>query len=267
MPGFFLVLFLALPSLAIAGWMIHDLGRRLRQAEAAAARAQNQSEGRGRCLGLLAQDLQGPGLALLGHAATLPGPEAAAIDAEARRVLRYADDVAEYLAAETGPRQLDPAPLPLGPLLAEAVATVAAQLGPGRRAWRVAPAFADLTLTADRRALQGALLQVMGRAARMTREGDQIDLRPVLAEDSVAIVVEDDGAGLPAADLSIGAPDGTRGLGHGLAVARALLEAHGGALRLEALPGVGARAWLTLPRKLLVTAEPPQADAGALQAV
>jgi signal transduction histidine kinase len=44
-------------------------------------------------------------------------------------------------------------------------------------------------------------------------------------------------------------PDGTRGLGFGLATARSLMEAHGGSLRLEALPGVGARAWLLLPRE------------------
>ena len=46
-------------------------------------------------------------------------------------------------------------------------------------------------------------------------------------------------------------PGGT-GLGLGLALARSLLEAHGGALRLEAVPGVGTRAWLTLPRDRLV---------------
>lgn len=60
---------------------------------------------------------------------------------------------------------------------------------------------------------------------------------------------------LGAEDLACGQAteaDRTRGLGFGLAVARSLLEAHGGALRLEALPGVGARAWLTLPRECVV---------------
>jgi signal transduction histidine kinase len=134
------------------------------------------------------------------------------------------------------------------------VAATAAQLGPGRRQFRLAPDFAGLTLHADRRALRGALLQMLTRAARLTQEGDWIDLRPVLTPDSLAIVIEDEGAGLPAEDLAPGAADGTRGLGFGLATARALLEAHGGSLRLEAVPGVGARAWLTLPRDRLLVA-------------
>ena len=36
--------------------------------------------------------------------------------------------------------------------------------------------------------------------------------------------------------------------------ARSLLEAHGGGLRLEALPNVGARAWLSLPRSRVLDA-------------
>jgi len=133
------------------------------------------------------------------------------------------------------------------------------RLGPTIRQWRLAEGFAGLTLHADRRALRGALLQVMARAARMTRDGDWIDLRPHLTPDSVAIIIEDEGAGLGAEDLAGGAArateaDRTRGLGFGLAVARSLLEAHGGAFQLEALPGVGARAWLTLPRARLMPA-------------
>ncbi len=245
MPGFFIALTLIALGLALAGGTLAVLlARRLRQAEAAAATALRQAEGLGRCLGLLAPELQQYGLALLAQ----PGPAAAA----GRRLLSLADDVTEYLAAESGPRRLAPAAVPLAPLLEEAVAAVAAQLGPGRRQWRVSPDFAPLALEVDRRALRGALVQVLGRAARMTREEEWIDLRPVLTADSLAIVVEDEGAGLPAEDLSGASADGTRGLGFGLAVARSLLEAHGGALRLEALPGVGARAWLSLPRERLV---------------
>jgi len=250
MPGFFLVLIGALPGAILSAALV----LRLRRALALAGAAERQAAERGRYLGLLAQEVAAPGLALLGHAAALSGPAAVAIGAEGQRLLQLADDVMDHLAAEAGPRRLESSSLPLGPLLEEAVAAISAQLGPGCRHWRLAPGFADLTVRADRRALQGALHQVLGRAARLTREGDQIDLRPVLTEDSVAIVVEDDGAGLRAEDLAAGAPDGTRGLGFGLAVARSLLEAHGGALRLEALPGVGARAWLSLPRDRLVSA-------------
>ena len=233
--------------------------RRLHAARARCAAAERAAELRNRQLGLLARELQGSGLSLLGHAGRLPPAQAAAVTAKARQLLRLVDDIAESMAAEAGSRSLRPAPVLLAPLLEEAVATVTAQLGPALRQWRIAPDFAGMTLHADRRALRGALLQVLARAARMTRDGDWIDLRAVLTPESLAIVVEDEGAGLPAEDLAGQAPvepeaEHTRGLGFGLATARSLLEAHGGGLRLEALPNVGARAWLSLPRDRLLAA-------------
>lgn len=255
MPGFFLALILAALA-ALAAWRAHRLARVLAAERAAGEAARRQAEGRGRCLGLVAQELQGPGLALLGEASVLPEGPALAVAAAGRRLLRLADEIADTLAAEAGPRHLAPEALPLAPLLAEAVAEVATRLGTGRRDWRLAEGFAGLVLRADRRALLGTLTQVLSRAARMTREGEAIELRPVLTEAAVAIVVEEEGAGLPAADLAMEAPAGaqagTRGLGLGLATARSLIEAHGGSLRLEAAPGIGARAWLILPRERLV---------------
>lgn len=195
MPGIPALLILVLSATAACGaWGWH----RLRLARAEAAAALRLAEARARCLGLLAQDLQAPGLALLGHAGSLPPPAASAVAAEARTLLRLSDDIAEYLAAEAGPRILRPDRVPLLPLLEEAVAATTTRLGPASRQWRLAPGFAGLSLHADRRALRGALLQVLGRAARMTRDGDWIDLRPQLTPDSLAIIVEDEGAGLGA---------------------------------------------------------------------
>lgn len=247
--------------LVVAAGFVARAGLRLRAAQAEAAAALRVAEARGRCLGLLAQDLQAPGLALLGHAGALPVAAAGAVAAEARVLLRLADDITEYLAAEAGPRVLRPDSVALLPLLEEAIAVTAARLGPVVRQWRLGEGFAGLVLHADRRALRGALLQVLARAARLTRDGDWIDLRPHFTPDSLAIIVEDEGAGLGVEDLAIGSirateADRTRGLGFGLTVARSLLEAHGGALRLEALAGVGARAWLTLPRERVVGEAP-----------
>ncbi|MCI0754450.1 sensor histidine kinase [Roseomonas vastitatis] len=119
-----------------------------------------------------------------------------------------------------------------------------------------------MAVLADRRALRGALAQVLTRAVRHTREGDPIELRLVRADDTFAILVEDEGAGLAAGDLghALGG-EGTRGIGLGLAVARQLLRAHGGDLTIEALRGVGARTWMTLPRFRL--AEEPALSSGS----
>jgi signal transduction histidine kinase len=98
------------------------------------------------------------------------------------------------------------------------------------------------------------------RAARATREGDSIEVRLERAQDAIALVVEDEGLGLAAEDLAPAVHDGAEprsrgfGLGLGLVVARSLLRAHGGELVVEAAPGVGARAFLSLPADRLVAA-------------
>ena len=180
MPGFFLACLLLAPPLAWAccapaaspaAWRwrrTRRLPRIARRKAAAAASAWWRGNSRGRASRCSASPPA---------CRTAPRLEVAAA---AQQMLRLSDDIAEYLAVEAGPRRLAPEPLPLIPLLEDAVAEVAIRLGAGRRDWRLAGGFAGLTLQADRRALHGALTQVLARAARMTREGEQIDLRPVL---------------------------------------------------------------------------------------
>jgi signal transduction histidine kinase len=174
------------------------------------------------------------------------------LEGRARALLGLSADVSDLLAQATGPRVLREGDTELASLLDEVIGQIAQSLTPGRRAWRVAPELRGLTLEADRRALSGALRQVLTRVVRQTRDGDAIRLRLVQADESVAIVVEDEGDGHAGEDLDGLTLGGTRGLGLGLVVARDLLRAHGGDLTVEAVPGIGARAWLTLPRSRVV---------------
>ena len=220
---------------------------RLRAAERRADRAARQAEALGRCLGMIARELEAPGLSLLGLAARLPPAVAPDVETEARRLLNLAEEVADHFLSQPGSRGLAENRIPLGPLLHETVGAVSRLMGDGARHWHVTPEAEALVLLADRRALRRALSQSLARAARETRSGDRIALRVVRAAETVALVIEDEGAGLPRDDLS-GLGEGTRGLSLGLAAARELMRAHGGELTLEATPGIGARTWLTLPR-------------------
>ncbi|MCR0982893.1 sensor histidine kinase [Roseomonas populi] len=233
----------AVPALAILAWRLLE---RAWSAEAREAQAALRLDARGRSLGLVARELEASGLTLLGLAARMPQELVPGAEAEGRRLLTLADEVADHLAAAPGPRSLKECRLPLGPLLREAVGSVSLSLGEGARCWHVAPEAEELTVLADRRALGRVLSQSLARAARETRAGDRIALRLVRAAETVALVIEDEGAGFPREDLSGG--EGTRGLSLGLSAARELMRAHGGELTLEAAPGIGARTWLTLPR-------------------
>ena len=233
------------------------LQRRLRHALARAAEAERLAASRGRCLAMAAQEIRGPALSLLGAADRLMRErpeEAAATDAAAHALLRLSDDLADLAADPVPTRVLREAPVVLGPVVTAAVETISAQMRPGRRHWQVDPALHDLTVHADRRALQGAIAALLRRAARHSRDGDVIGLRCVLADETLSIVVEDEGDGLPVLDLGLAEPaQGTRGLDLGLTLARSLAAAHGGDLKLETAPGIGgARAWLTLPRTRLL---------------
>jgi len=228
----------------LAAW--HLLGR-ARAAESRADQAELRLGTATRSLGLLARELELPGLSLLGLAARLPPEAASAIEAEGRRLLSLSEEVSDHLATPAGPRHIMENRIPLGPLLREAVAEIALPLGQGARHWWIAPEAESLTLLADRRALHRVLSQSLARAARETRLGDRIALRLVRAAETVALVIEDEGAGLSHGDLAGG--EGTRGMSLGLSSARELMRAHGGDLTLESAPGIGARTWLTLPRR------------------
>ena len=103
---------------------------------------------------------------------------------------------------------------------------------------------------------------MLGNAARLSRDQDWIDIRADIragdAEDGLAIVIEDEGDGLPPGiDLGIdlGAPaehPASRGVGLGLALARTLMQAHGGALTVQSTSQVGSRVVLTFPADCLV---------------
>ncbi|NKC31856.1 sensor histidine kinase [Falsiroseomonas selenitidurans] len=240
----------------------HNMLERARQRVAAAERL---AAARGRCLSLAAQELRGPGLALMAQAASASPSHRlteseAQVEAVAQQLLRLADDLADF-ATEPSPRALHEAPALLGPIVDAAIANVSAQLRPGRRHWKIEPDLGGLRVRADSRALEGALSALLRRAARHSRDGDVVALRYVVGTETLAIVVEDEGDGLPAQDLVVEtaglmpggqAGGGTRGLDLGLSLARSLAAAHGGDIRLESAPGIGARAWLTLPRSRLL---------------
>ena len=243
--------------LALSGAMAAlSLALRSARLSAEVSTQRNLAEGRARSFGLLSRDLNSMGLALLGRsqvmtAQPLDRMAGRAFEGDARHLLALADAAAEEGAAAVVARGLKEERFPLAPILREAVAIAGAQLGPGNRHWRIAPAIENLAVTADRRALRGALVQVLGRAARATSEADVIDIRADLRPHAASIIIEDEGVGLAIEDLAPAAHDGaadrSRGMGFGLSLARSLLRAHGGELVIEAAPGIGARAFLSLP--------------------
>jgi signal transduction histidine kinase len=118
------------------------------------------------------------------------------------------------------------------------------------RDWRLRPTSA--VVVADRYRLETALDSLVENAVRYTEEGGRIELAAYPDEESVVIEVCDDGPGIPDEELayifeSFRSGSSRGGTGMGLAIVKAIVEAHGGAVSAQNLPGGGACFRLRLP--------------------
>lgn len=99
-----------------------------------------------------------------------------------------------------------------------------------------------------------ALLNVVENAVKHGRSGGRVEIRVRAQRRAAAIVVDDDGPGIPAASRARIFAAGERGRsaapgsGLGLATARLVVERNGGRITVGASPAGGARFVVTLPR-------------------
>ncbi|WP_354685935.1 sensor histidine kinase KdpD [Cupriavidus necator] len=110
--------------------------------------------------------------------------------------------------------------------------------------------------------MERVLCNLLENAAKYTAPGTEIRIRGEVSDDAVHLLVEDDGPGVPAAmaravfeKFTRGEREpATAGVGLGLAVCEAIVQAHGGTIRVEPVhpqagaDRAGARFVVTLPR-------------------
>jgi signal transduction histidine kinase len=110
---------------------------------------------------------------------------------------------------------------------------------------------------ADPERIHQVLFNLVDNAVRFTPEGGTVEIRATLDRASVRIEVSDTGVGIAPEHLprlferfyrvDPARSRGEGGTGIGLAIARSVVEAHGGQLRAESEPGHGSRFWFELP--------------------
>ena len=186
---------------------------------------------------------------------------AAIVTDELDRMSRFVDDLL-LLAKSERPDFLELRTVALGEFTRELLAK-AEQLG--ERDW-VIDETSELVVVADRQRLTQALINLADNAVHHTTEGAEIGIGSAVAGERARIWVRDTGAGVAPGDRErifdrFQRGRGTRryeGAGLGLAIVRAIAEAHGGRVRLDSEQGAGARFEIEFP----VDAEVPPPEEG-----
>lgn len=167
---------------------------------------------------------------------------------------RQIDNVLDLAQAEAGTLAIERAPVALAPLLAEAVDAVRS-LAVSERVDVAQELVGDLgEVSGDAVRLKRLFAQLLDNAVRFTApsrpRGARVLLHAEGTADTVEVVVSDNGPGLPdgvARAMQVKAA-GTASGGIGLALARQLVEAHGGTLDVVTEKGQGTLVRVVLPR-------------------
>ena len=114
---------------------------------------------------------------------------------------------------------------------------------------------AGLVVTADRDRLRQALANLVDNAIKYSPRGGRVDVQASSDHRTVEIRVSDTGSGINAQDLPRifdrlyrgDQSRATRGLGLGLSLVRAYVEAQGGKVTVTSTPGKGSTFTITLP--------------------
>jgi signal transduction histidine kinase len=108
---------------------------------------------------------------------------------------------------------------------------------------------ADLEVEIDRARMRQALANLLDNAIKYTPGGGRIDITASKSDGAVVLAVEDTGRGIPPDELPHiwtrlyrgDKSRSTRGLGLGLSLVKAIVEAHRGSVAVQSTPGHGSR--------------------------
>ena len=110
----------------------------------------------------------------------------------------------------------------------------------------------------DRRKIEQVLRNLLSNAVKFTAEHSQIFIEVVSLEESVKLIITDQGIGIPESELmnvfdkfiqSSKTKDGAGGTGLGLPICKQIMDLHGGDIVAENVQNNGARFWFSLPKK------------------
>jgi signal transduction histidine kinase len=189
------------------------------------------------------------------------------IHASSTLMLRLVDDLLDTSRLDAGRIELKTERVELGGWLTR-LATGFGQATPSHVV--VADVGAELpAVNADLDRLGQVMNNLLSNAARYSAKGTRIRISAAASNEWVELLVTDEGTGVAPGDCERifekfyrgkhGATLAVRGTGLGLAVARQLVEAHGGTIGVRSTLGQGSTFWVRLPVATHVGSSAPSA--------
>jgi signal transduction histidine kinase len=173
---------------------------------------------------------------------------------ESERVLSMLTTLMDISEAETGTMKLNVSAVALAKLATEVV-ELYEDTAEDAGVTLSSEVPADLTVPADRDRLRQALANLVDNAIKYTPRDGRVDLTATAEADAIVIRVADTGRGISEQDLPRifdrlyrgDQSRATRGLGLGLNLVRAYVEAQGGTVSVKSTPGTGTIFEIRLP--------------------
>ena len=175
---------------------------------------------------------------------------------ETDRLSRLAEDLLVLARADRGRLPVRREPVEIASLVAGSVEAFAASAA-GRGVEIEVRVPKDLLVDVDELRIRQALGNLLENALRHTPSGGRVTIDATRRDGALRVEVRDTGEGFPDGSLpgvfeAFARPDASRtrtegGAGLGLAIVRAIAEAHGGTVEAANLPGGGAAVVLTIP--------------------
>jgi signal transduction histidine kinase len=174
---------------------------------------------------------------------------------ESERIVAMLTTLMDISEAETGTMALRHEPGSLRALVTQAV-DLYEEVAEQRGIELSANLPDDLSVVVDRSRMRQVLANLIDNAVKYTASGGRVELTASADPGGwTRLAVEDTGIGIPAVELPHiwdrlyrgDKSRSTRGLGLGLSLVRAIVEAHGGRVSVVSTPGTGSRFEVHLP--------------------
>ena len=214
-------------------------------------------------LGVVAHDLRNPlNTIFMGTTVLLAGiPEndprrrqTEMLRRAAERMNRLIQDLLDVRRVESGRMAVEVKPEPVEELMTEALEMLRPLAAAASLSLEYDAPAAVPHVAADSARILQVLSNLVGNAIKFTPPGGRVWIEVEPGEEEVRLAVSDTGPGIPADQVPHifgrfwqGRSSDRRGIGLGLAIAKGIVEAHGGRIWVESQVGEGSRFIFTLP--------------------